>query len=336
VAPAPRRLPDADLRLFALEASAEFGKAVATALGAPLSAHEERAFEDGEHKTRPLVSVRNADVYVLHSLYGDAAETPNDKLCRLLFFVGALADSAAARVTVVAPYLCYSRKDRRTKPRDPVTTRYVATLLEAVGTSAVVTMDVHNPAAFQNAFRCRTEHLEAKGLLVAHLARRLPAGPVAIVSPDSGGIKRAQALRDSLALRISAPVNTAFMEKQRSAGEVSGERLFGDVAGSTVIILDDLIATGTTIARAAAACRAAGAQRVLAACTHGLFLGSAATTLAEAQLEELVVTSTVPAFRLAASAIRERLTVLDCAPLFAEAIRRMHEGGSIVDLLETS
>src|SRR6476660_8262472 len=112
--------------LFALEGSRALGERLAEWLEWPLSRHEERAFEDGEHKTRPLVDVSRQDVFVLHSLYGSHDISPNDKLCRLLFFIGALKDAGAARVTAVVPYLCYARKDRRTKPSDPVTTRYIA------------------------------------------------------------------------------------------------------------------------------------------------------------------------------------------------------------------
>src|SRR6516164_2570668 len=123
-------------RLFALHATADLGKAVAHALGCDLAAHEERAFEDGEHKVRPLDTVSGANVYVVQSLHGGPSETANDKLCRLLFFIGALKDAGAARVTAVVPYLCYARKDRRTKPSDPVTTRYIAGMFEAVGTDS--------------------------------------------------------------------------------------------------------------------------------------------------------------------------------------------------------
>src|SRR6266446_6970117 len=104
------------LRLFALQATTELGKGIAEALGQPLAAHEERDFEDGEHKSRPLENVRDADVYVVQSLHGGPTQSTNDKLCRLLFFIGALKDAGAARVTAVVPYLCYARKDRRTKP----------------------------------------------------------------------------------------------------------------------------------------------------------------------------------------------------------------------------
>src|SRR5512144_1369650 len=114
-----------ELMLFALEASRPFGEAVSRVLGIPLSAHEERAFEDGEHKSRPLLNVRGRDVYVVQSLYGDNDQSVNDKLCRLLFFIGALKDASAACVTALVPYLAYARKDQKSKPRDPVTTRYV-------------------------------------------------------------------------------------------------------------------------------------------------------------------------------------------------------------------
>jgi ribose-phosphate pyrophosphokinase len=153
---------DEEIRLFALHSNHNFGEKVSKALGIPLSAHEERDFEDGEHKARPLENVRGKDVFVIHSLYSDARQSVNDKLCRMLFFLGALRDASAGRITAVIPYLCYARKDRKTKSRDPVTTRYVAALMEAVGVDRVVTMDVHNLAAYQNTFRCRTDHLEAK------------------------------------------------------------------------------------------------------------------------------------------------------------------------------
>lgn len=320
--------------LFALEASHAWGEAVARHLGQPLAPHEERGFEDGEHKARSLASVRGRDVFVLQSLHGDAAQSVNDKLCRLLFFIGALQDAAARSVTAVVPYLGYARKDRKSKPRDPVTTRYVAALFEAVGTDRIVTLDVHNLAAYQNAFRCRTEHLEARGLFVEHFAPLVGAGEVVVVSPDAGGIKRADAFRQRLASRLGRPVAAAFAEKHRSEGVVSGELIVGDVAGRCAIILDDLIGTGTTIARTVRACRGLGATAVYAAASHGLFTGDAPHVLADEALTGIVVTDTVPPFRLPPGPVRDKLVVLPTTQLFAEAIRRIHEGGSLVELLE--
>jgi ribose-phosphate pyrophosphokinase len=323
----------ADLMLFALGPSQPFGQGVAQALGGALSAHEERDFEDGEHKARPLVSVRGRDVYVLHALYGEPGQSANDKLCRLLFFIGAVKDAGAARVTAIAPYLAYARKDRKTQPRDPVSTRYVATLFEAVGTDVVLTMDVHNPAAYQNAFRCRTELLEAGPLFAQHLLPQLRGGELVVVSPDAGGMKRADRLRQRLSHILGAPVGGALAEKHRSGGILTGHLLAGDVSGKTAVIVDDLISSGGTLARTARVCREHGAAAVIAVATHGLFAAGAETELMEPALERILVTDTVPAFRIAASAIMPKLTVLPCAPLFAEAIRRLHADESIEELL---
>ena len=321
-----------ELSLFALNASRDFGQRVAGELGAPLARHEEREFEDGEHKARPLESVRGRDVYVVHSLYGDVRQSVNDKLVRLLFFLGALRDASAERITAVIPYLCYARKDRRSKPRDPVSSRYVATLLEAVGAERVVTLDVHNLAAYENAFRIRAEHLEAKKLFVEDFVPRIGSEQVVVVSPDVGGVKRAEAFREALERRLGRAAGRAFMEKSRSEGVVSGETLVGDVSGRTAIIIDDLISSGTTLGRAVAACRARGARRVLAAASNGLFTARAAELLSNPALEQLVVTDTVPSLRLDAAA-RDKLRIVSVAPLFAEAIRRIHAGGSLVELI---
>ena len=299
-----------------------------------LRAHEERAFEDGEHKARPLGNVRGQDVFVIQSLYSDPHHSVNDKLCRLLFFLGALRDASAARVTAIVPYLCYARKDRQSKPRDPVTTRYIATLFEAMGVDRVVTLDVHNLAAFQNASRSRADHLEATKLFVAFFAPVVSQDEVVVVSPDVGGVKRAEDFRHALSTALGRELPSAFMEKYRSAGVVSGDAVIGEVAGKTAIILDDLISSGTTVLRAAEACRARGATTIYAAASHGLFVGDANTVLGHPALEHVVVTDTIPPFRLAPEVIASKLVVLDAAALFAEGIRRIHTGGSLVDLLE--
>ncbi len=321
--------------VFALNSTRLLGERIAAQLGATLAGHEERDFEDGEHKTRPLVNVRGRDTFVIQSLYGDGKLSVNDKLCRLLFFIGALRDASAGSVTAVVPYLCYARKDSKTKARDPVTTRYVAALFEAVGTSRVVTLDVHNLAAFHNAFRCPTDHLEAQSLFVEYFARRLRDEEVVVISPDVGGTKRAEAFRRALGQALGRSVTAGFMEKRRSWGVVSGESLFAEVGDRTAIIIDDLISTGTTILRAANAARKRGARKVYAAATHGLFVEGAEAVVADPALERILVADSVPPFRLAPDLVRARLEVLDTAPLIAEAIRRICTHGSIVDLLGT-
>lgn len=326
-------MPD-DLCLFALSESRAFGQSIADALDQPLREHIERDFHDGEHKTRPAVNVRGRDVYVIQSLYGDDERSVNDKLCRLLFFLGALRDAAAARITAVVPYLCYQRKDRKTQPRDPVTTRYLAGLLESVGIDRVLAMDVHNLAAFQNAFRCRNDHLEARPLFVDHLHTHIGAEDVVVLSPDEGGMKRVNRFAEGLRAVLDREVPTAFVEKLRAKDRVTGGTLVGDVEGRVAIIIDDLIGTGTTIKQAVEACDANGARSVYAAATHGVFVGDAAQKIATPALTSVLVTNTIPPFRLAGTEALEKVTVCDAAPRFADAIRAIHEGGSVTSLNE--
>jgi ribose-phosphate pyrophosphokinase len=320
------------LRLFALQATAELGKAIADRLGHQLSSHEEREFEDGEHKARPLDPVIGQDVYVIQSLHGGPTMSANDKLCRLLFFIGALKDAGAARVTAVVPYLCYARKDRRTKPNDPVTTRYIAGMFEAVGTDVIVTLEVHNPIAFENAFRCRTVTLTGTPLFVDY-AKELKDENLCVVSPDTGGAKRAELFREMLEAACGRPVGKAFADKHRSAGVVSGDLFVGDVAERTALIIDDLISTGGTLLRAAKAARKAGARRVMALVTHGLFMAGAAEVLADPAIERLIITDTVPPFRLPSGLPHDKLEILPAAPLLAEAIGRLHDDRALTDLV---
>jgi ribose-phosphate pyrophosphokinase len=280
------------------------------------------------------VNVRGRHAVVFHWLHGQPGESANDKLCRLLFFIGALKDASARRVTAVVPYLAYARKDRKTKPRDPVTTRYVAALFEAVGTDHVVTLEVHNLAAFQNSFRCPTDHLDSARLFAGHFAALLAEQEIVVVSPDAGGVKRANRFREALVRKLGRDVAAAFVEKYRSSGIVSGGTLVGDVKGRTAIIIDDLISSGTTMVRAAVACRDRGATGVIAAAAHGLFTADAGQVLMDPAVDRIVVTDSVPPFRLDSAFIAQRLTIPSSAPLFAAAIRRLHDGGSIVDLLE--
>ncbi len=321
------------MRLFALDASRYLGEPVARRLGLTLSPHEEREFEDGEHKARPLVSVRGADVFVIQSLHGEPGRSANDKLVRLLFFIGALRDGGARRITAVSPYLAYARKDRQTKPRDPVSTRYVAEMFEAAGADAVVTLDVHNIVAFQNAFRIPAWHLDTRRLFIEYLLPDLRDVPVAVASPDPGGVKRAQLFREMLEFRLGCAVGSAFMEKRRSAGVVSGDLMVGEVAGASALVVDDLISSGGTMLRAAQALRGHGAKAVIAVAAHGLFTGTAAEVVMRPEIDRWLVTDSVPPFRLPSGLARHRIEAVSAAPLLAEAILCLHEDRSLVELL---
>jgi ribose-phosphate pyrophosphokinase len=309
------------LHLFALNGSAPFGQRVARDLGVPLAAHEENDFDDGEYIVRAPAAVRGGHACVIHGLAGAPGQGSGERLCRLLFFIGALRDAGAARITAVLPYVAFARQDTRQQAGDPLTLRYVATLLEAAGADTVLTLDVHNLAAFQNAFRCRTEHLDGNALFAAHFAAVAGTGEVCVVAPDGGGIRRAEGLRLALASALDRPVSLAFVEKHRQGRELTGDLMAGDVAGKLAIVFDDIIGTGSTMARAVAACRAHGAARVMAAATHAIFAGDAAGTLARAGLDAGAVADTVHDGARAGPLF----TVLDSGVLFARAIRALHD-----------
>jgi len=316
------------MRFFALDRSETLGRAMAGAGGFPLSHHEDRAFEDGERKTRPLDPVRGEDVFILSSLHRDEGLSVAEKLCRLLFFIAACKENGAARVTAITPYLCYARKDRQTKPQDPVTSKYVARLFEAAGADAVVTVDVHNLAAFQNAFRCPVLHLSARGLFVDAVRAATGGEAVTIVSPDAGGVKRAELLREALAAATDQAVGLGFMEKRRSGGVVSGAIFAGEVEGRHVFILDDMIVGGGTMERAAAACVAHGAASVRLMATHALFSAGAAQTLATGPATAILATDSVPLREPDREALGPRLTILPLGPLLGQTVAALAGGGA--------
>ena len=325
-----------ELSLYALDPDQTFAIDVARRLGVSLSPLEDRVFEDGEYKVRPLESVRGHDVYVLSSLYHGVDASSADRLLKMLFFIGALRDAGAARITAVTPYLCFARKDRRTKPRDPVTTRYVAQLFEAMRVDGLIGIDIHNLAAFQNAFRCETIHLDAQALFAQRLVADIGDTPVSVVSPDLGGDKRAELFRQRLERLLGRAVGKGFMDKFRSEGRVTSDIFAGDVRDRIAIVIDDLIAGGGTMARVAAACRTHGALRVVGVATHGVFTAQGHALLASSPLDRLLITDTAPIHTSSpiSTILGDRLTVVSAASLFGEAIRRRHMNLSITELLE--
>lgn len=318
--------------LFAPAGTAAFANRVASSLGLPLRASEEREFDGGEHKMRSLEPVRGRSVYVIQCLHGDAQGSANDRLCRLLFFVGALKDAGALRISLCLPYLAYARKDQRTKARDPITTRYVAQLVEAVGTDRVMILEAHNRAAIDNAFRIESLHLEAVRDFVQEFALDAASGDRVVASPDIGGIKRARHFKESLEAAVGKPVGLAFMDKKRSDGTLSGDAFVGDVRGKQVILVDDLISSGSTILRAVAAGRAAGAKRIDVAVTHGVFDLQAHRLFESSGPDSILVTDSVPLEQSFSSYLSRSLKIVSVAPLFAEAIRRLELGGSLSEL----
>lgn len=310
---------------FTLHGAEDLGQRVAAAGGWIVAPHEERDFEMGEHKARPLVDPRAHDVYVLAALQGGLAASVNDRLIRAMFFCAACRDLGAARVTLIAPYLPYGRKDRRTKPHDPVSARYAAQAIEAMGCDRIISVAAHNLAAFENGFRIPTLHLATEALFAALISAADRGQRVVIMSPDPGGIKRAQLLCEAVQEIGLADAELAFMDKRRSAGVVSGTLFAGDVAGAAVHILDDMICGGATMLRAASAARAHGAVAVHGLASHALFGREALTRLlADGGLDTLTVTDSAAPF----AQTNPKLRVAGLGPMIAAAIAGLHCGPS--------
>ncbi|HVW69390.1 MAG TPA: ribose-phosphate diphosphokinase, partial [Steroidobacteraceae bacterium] len=197
--------------LCALSESESFAAAVGRQAQVRRVAIEERAFEGGEFKLRPLDSVRGRTVLLLQCLAGTPQASVAERLIRLLFLAYGLRDAGAECRIALLPYLTFARKDRRTQPRDPINTRYVAELIESAGIDRVITLDVHNPAALDNSFRIPVDHLSALPMMVDHIGQRFPGEELVVLSPDIGGVKRAQIFRELLEARLGHPVDLGFL-----------------------------------------------------------------------------------------------------------------------------
>lgn len=316
--------------IFAPRNALSLAARVADRLGIPLAPSEERAFDRGEHKMRPLINVRNRDVFVIVRLAGGHGLSVNDDLCRLLFFAGALKDAGARHITVCAPYLPYARKDRRTQTADPVTSRYVASLMECMGIARVMVVGVHNDAALDNGFRCETIRLDAGPAVVDEIAGILDTDqPPVIVSPDAGGMTRAERFREAFHERQAIDAEVTFIRKTRSRGSIGGEAILGNLANRNVIIVDDMIASGETALRATRAARHAGAGRVHLFATHAVFTADASRLLAAEGPDSIWITDTVD---IPSDFPTEKLRRVSIAPLLASVIMRLHAGESIAGL----
>lgn len=353
-----------DLRIFAMRGMEEFSHRISRTLNIPLAPCEERSWGDGEPYVKSVAglrgNVRGCDCYILCSLYSDEQESVNDKFVKLLFFASSLWEASADRITLVVPYLAYQRQDRKTESRAGIYTKYSAWLFEACKATRLITMDAHNLSAFQSASRILTDHLEAKNSLADFLTGidkdgyhcRCVPDPlghnqevlqgktgICVLSPDSGGVGRAKRFRNALEKRLGLKnqIDVVHIDKSRSAkGELTNNgranKIAGNVRGKLVIVVDDLIASGSTIEMSVQAVEKHKGKVWAVIATHGQFTGNANTKLAG--IERLVVTDTLPPFRLNKQEWEGRLNVCSVSHTFAEAIRTTHYGGSISELLE--
>lgn len=310
-----------DAKVFCLSESRYLGGRVAEELGITLSEHEERDFSDGEYKLRPLETVQSCRVFIMESLFSEAQLSVHDKLWRLVLLAGACRDAGAEEVTLVAPYLCYARKDRRSKLLDPLSLRYVAELFESVGVERVMALEVHNIQAFENAFRCLNVNVDCATLFADEIIKDVDNDDIAVVSPDVGGIKRANLLRSLFENTYKHEVPLVVMEKYRSLGKISGSLLIGEMEGKTAIIYDDIIGAGETMVRCINSCIEHGAKDVYVAATHGGFTGEAWSHLLNTSVKLIMVSDSMKPFTRPPD--DQRIRVVSSSRLIAETIKAL-------------
>lgn len=306
------------LKLFSGNANPELAKEICAFLGIPIGDCAVKRFSDGEVNVEIRENVRGADVYIIQPTCPPA----NDHLMELLIIMDALKRASAKRVTAVIPYYGYARQDRKVIPRAPITAKLVADLLAAAGVSRVITMDLH-AGQIQGFFNIPVDHLYAAPVMLDHI-RANYRNDIVIVSPDAGGVERARAF----AKRLNASL--AIIDKRRVAPNVAQVmHIIGEVEKKTALVLDDIVDTAGTLVQTAEALRREGASRVFALATHAVLSGPAIERLEGSEIEELVVTNTIP---LGSKAACRRIRVLSVAPLPGEAIKRVHFNDSVSSL----
>jgi ribose-phosphate pyrophosphokinase len=318
-----RREYDKRLMLVSGRANPMLAARIADKLGVELSDAKLKTFANGEVYCRYEESVRGADVFIVQPTCGNAATglTPNDALMELLEMVDAAVGGSAHRVIAVTPWYGYSRQDKKSAPREPISARLVARMLESAGIDRLLTMDLHS-GQIQGFFQKPCDHMTALFMLTQYFAD-LGLQDLVVVSPDVGRVK----LNKNFAAKIGADL--AILNKERPAQQVAEiSYVIGDVRDKTALLVDDMIGTAGTLAAAAQAVRDAGARRIFAAATHGNFSGNAWANLAAADFEQVVVTDTIPLPPGAPDNVR----VLSCAELLTNSIRQIFTDGSVSDV----
>jgi ribose-phosphate pyrophosphokinase len=306
-----------NIKLISGTGNVELSSKIAKYLGIDLCEVVISRFTDGEIGVRIDENIRGTDVFIIQP-----TNPPADNLMELLVMVDACYRASAQRITAVIPYYGYARQDRKDQPRVPITAKLVANLITVAGAHRVLALELH-AAQIQGFFDIQVDNLFAAPVLLEYIKGK-KFKKLTVVSPDVGGIKMGRAI----AKRLGA--NLAIADKRRAAADSSEiMNIIGEVAGSDIMIIDDIISTGGTITQAAEALKLAGAGKIIAAATHPVFAGSALEKLEGSPIEEVVVTNSIPFIDSGAS---KKIKVLDISPLLGEAIRRIHTNESISNL----
>ncbi len=313
------KLRGQEIKVFSGNANAALAKEICQRMNIPLGNAVVSRFSDGEINVQIMDNVRGMDVFVVQP----TSSPVNRHLMELLIMIDALKRASAARITAVLPYYGYGRQDRKVQPRVPITSKLVADLITTAGANRVLTMDLH-AGQIQGFFNIPVDNLFAAPVILDHLRTKKFAN-LTVVSPDAGGVERAR----EFAKRLDAAL--AIIDKRRDKPNVAQVmHIIGDVKGRDCLLLDDMVDTAGTLTEGASALRANGAGSISAACTHAVLSGPAIKRINDSALDELLTTNTIALD----SKVQEckKLTVLSVAPIFSEAITRIHEETSLSSL----
>lgn len=309
-----------NLRIFSGNSNKALTKEICRHLGVKESKLEAERFSDGEIGVKVDDNVRGKDVFIIQS----TCPPVNENLMELLIILDALRRASASRITAVMPYFGYARQDRKDQPRVPITAKLVANLLDGAGANRILTLDLH-AGQIQGFFDIPLDHLYAVNALVAYF-KKTKLNNLAIVSPDVGGIKMARAY----AKKFHAGL--AIVDKRRNTPDSTEVmHILGEVKGKNVIMVDDIIATGSSLVEAARALKKAGAKKICAAASHGVLSANAIEKINKSLIDSLVITDSIP---MAKNKKSKKIKVVSVGRLFADAIKRIHFEKSISVLFD--
>ena len=317
--------PEDNMKVFTLSANEPLAEEISEHLGVELGKCKVNRFSDKEVQVDILESVRGKDIFVVQP----TSEPVNDHLMELLIMVDALKRASARRINLVIPYYGYARQDRKSRPREPITAKLVANLLETAGADRVVSIDLH-AAQIQGFFDIPIDHLTSVPLITKYFEDEKNdlnyEEEVVIVSPDHGGVTRARRMAE----RLGSPI--AIIDKRRPRANVAEVMsIVGDIKGKTAIVIDDIIDTGGTIKIAADKLIEEGAKEVYVCCSHPVLSGKAIQNLSESQIKEVIVTNSI---QLPEEKQIDKVKQLSVGELLAEAITRIHEERSVSRLFD--
>lgn len=308
------------IRIFSGNSNPQLAQDICKSLNVELGAARVRTFSDGEIMVEIGENVRGRDVYIIQS----TCSPTNNNLMELLIMTDALKRASAATITAVIPYYGYARQDRKAAPRTPITAKLVSDLIATSGVDRVVTIDLH-AGQIQGFFNIPVDNLYAAPVILNYLKNRFDGDPVVMVSPDAGGTERARAFAKRLGCSL------AIIDKRRTGPNVAQiMHLIGDVRGKVAILLDDMVDTAGTLTQAAKALKENGAKSIFACATHGVLSGPAIERINSSDIEEIVLTDTIPL--AGKQELSPKVRVLSVAALLAEAIKRIHGDESVSSL----